>query len=208
MKSVRFLAMAAIALAVSTASLAQGAADKPGDKPAEQVDMAAMMERARKYTKPGKSHEQLKRVLGTWDTETRMIMDGKLGDAEKGTMTCKWLMEGRWVQCDLDGQMMGRPFKGFYVMGYDNFKQSYVTVALNNFDTAMFYSEGDMDPGGKAIIAYGTLDEYMTGELGKMVKSVWRFVSDDEMKHEVHDLPIGENNTEVFEVSYKRRVEK
>jgi hypothetical protein len=42
---------------------------------------------------------------------------------------------------------------------------------------------------------YGTLDEYLTGEHDKMVKSVWRFVSDDEMRLEVHDLAIGESNS-------------
>ena len=47
----------------------------------------------------------------------------------------------------------------------------------------------------------------MTGEHDKMVKSVWRFVSDDEMKLEVHDLPIGEDNTQVFEIRYRRRKE-
>jgi len=40
-----------------------------------------------------------------------------------------------------------------------------------------------------------------------MVKSVWRLVSNDEMKLEVHDLAIGESNAEVFEVRYRRHKE-
>ena len=48
------------------------------------------------------------------------------------------------------------------------------------------------------------LDEYLTGEHDKMVKSVFRFVSEDEMKLEVHDLPIGESNTKVVEITYTR----
>ena len=65
-------------------------------------------------------------------------------------------------------------------------------------------SQGDMDPGGKAILMYGTLDEYLPGEVGKMVKSVFRFESKDKIILEVHDLPIGENNTKVFEIVYTR----
>ena len=72
-------------------------------------------------------------------------------------------------------------------------------------DTIMIHQEGDMDPGGKALLMYGTLDEYLTGEHDKMVKTVFRFLSEDEIVMEVHDLPIGEKNTKVFEIRYKRR---
>jgi len=89
-------------------------------------------------------------------------------------------------------------------MGYDNFKQSYVITTVTNMDTAMLRSEGDLTPDGRALIAYGTLDEYLTGEHDKMVKYVWRFNSPGEMVLEVHDLPIGETNTKVVEITFRR----
>jgi hypothetical protein len=103
------------------------------------------------------------------------------------------------------GKMMGRPIETFYLMGYDNFKMSYVVASISSMDTAMVHSEGDMDPSGKSLISYGTLDEYLTGEHDKMVKSVWRFLSADKMVLEIHDLPIGENNTKVIEITYTRQ---
>ncbi len=54
-------------------------------------------------------------------------------------------------------------------------------------------------------MSYGTIDEYLTGEHDKMVKTVWRFISDDKMVLEIHDLPIGENNTKVVEITYTRK---
>ncbi len=201
MRSFCLTVVSLLVLAVSTApaSLAQ--------EKQEQVDMAAMMAQAKKWTQPGDPHKLLHRFLGTWDTETRMNIPGASPPPEKGTATCHWLMEGRWLQCDTTGQMMGMPMKTSYILGYNNFKMSYVSAAMNSFDTAMIYSEGDLDPSGKALLMYGTLDEYLTGEHDKMVKSVFRFVSDDEMKLEVHDLPIGESNTQVFEVRYRRHKE-
>ena len=187
-----------LALAVSIVP-ASSAQEKP-----EQVDMAAMMAQAKKWTQPGDAHKLLHRFLGTWDTETRLNMPGA-PPPEKGTSTCRWLMENRWLQCEASGQMMGMPMKTGFILGYNNFKMSYVSAAINSFDTAMIYSEGDLDPSGKALLMYGTLDEYLTGEHDKMVKSVFRFVSDDEMKLEVHDLPIGESNTQVFEIRYRRQ---
>lgn len=189
----------ALAISITPSSLAQ--------EKAEKVDMAAMMAQARKYTQPGDAHKLLHRFLGTWDTETRITVPGSSPAPEKGTATCRWLIDGRWLQCDASGQMMGMPMRTSFILGYNIFKMSYVSSAINSVDTAMIYSEGDLDPSGKALLMYGTLDEYLTGEHDKMVKSVWRFVSDDEMKLEVHDLPIGENNTQVFEIRYRHRKE-
>ncbi len=176
-------------------------------QPAEQPDpgeMAAMMEKVKQFTEPGKHHRILERFIGKWDTETRFFMGETPTPAEKGTAETSWLMDGRWIQTRAKGRMMGRPIEGHTVMGYDNFKMSYVATSVSSMDTAMIRSEGDMDPGGKAILLYGTLDEYLSGEHDKMVKTVMRFVSDDQFVMEVHDLPIGEKNTKVVEITYKR----
>lgn len=169
------------------------------------VDIQAAMAKAQKYVQPGEHHLKLERFLGTWETETRMMLPGGSTPAEKGTATYSWLMEGRWLKGESSGSMMGMPVRTFTILGYDNFKMSYVTASVSSFDTALTTSEGDMDPSGKALLAYGTLDEYITGEHDKMVKYVWRFPSADEMVLEVHDLPIGEKNTQVVEIRFKRR---
>lgn len=187
------------------AAHSQEAADAQA-RPAEgqQVDMAAMMVRAKQYTTPGEEHRLLERFLGSWDTATRITMAGMGQDAEKGTATFQWLMEGRWLQGSARGTIMGMAFETFLLMGYDKLKMSYVTAMVNSLDTALVTSEGDLDPGGEVLLAYGTLDEYLTGEHDKMVKYVWRFLSDDEILLEVHDLPIGEKNTQVLEIRYTR----
>jgi Protein of unknown function (DUF1579) len=167
-------------------------------------DYAAMMAKAKKYTEPGKHHKVLERFLGQWKTETRFVMAGKTTPPEKGTAEFSWLMKDRWLKSEWSGKMMGRPLQGFLILGYDNFRQSYVTTYVTNMDTAMLHSEGRMDPGGKALLSYGPLDEYLTGEVAKMVKYVWRFPAEDKMTFEVHDLPIGEHNTKVMEVAYSR----
>jgi hypothetical protein len=168
------------------------------------ADMAAMMEKAKTFTQPGPHHKELARFVGKWNMEMRFFMGDKASPPTKGTSETRWLMDGRWLITETRGQMMGRPYQAAMLMGYDNFKQSFVTAAVSSVDTAMTHSEGDMDPGGKVLITYGLLDEYLTGEVGKMVKYVWRFVSDDKVVWEVHDLPIGENNTKVVEFTFTR----
>lgn len=172
---------------------------------AQQVDMAEMMQKARKFTQPGENHALLKRFLGSWDTELRVTMPGAQAPPEKGVATFSWLIDGRWLKMESRGTMFGMPSETFMILGYDNFKMSYVTASVSSVDTALLHSEGDLTPDGKSLVAYGTLDEYLTGEHDKMVKYAWRFLSDDEMTLEIHDLPIGEVNTKVVEFGFKRR---
>jgi hypothetical protein len=167
--------------------------------------MMQMMEKARKFTQPGEHHKLLERFIGTWDTETRFPMGGSAYPPEKGVSETAWLIEGRWLKSAAKGTMMGQPMEAHMIMGYDNFKMSYVVTYVSSMDTAMLRSEGDLDPGGKVLITYGTLDEYLTGEHDKMVKYVWRFESDDKVVMEIHDLPIGEKNTKVVEIVSTRR---
>lgn len=180
---------------------------QPGQPPSQEQmakEMAEMMAKAKKFTQPGEHHEALKRFLGKWDMETQVFAAGQAMPGSKGSMECSWLMDGRWLKIEGNGALMGMPYEMFMIVGYDNFKQSYVTTSIQSIDTAMTHSEGDIDPSGKALITYGTLDEYLTGEHDKMVKYVWRFISDDEVTFEVHDLPIGENNTKVMEFRMTR----
>jgi hypothetical protein len=185
---------------VGPAALAQETKPKPA-----AADMAAMMEKAKKFTEPSKHHKLMEKFLGKWNTETRIFMGTQATPAEKGTAESSWLMDGRWLKSESKGTMMGAPFTSVSILGYDNFKQSYVNTTVTTADTAMVRVEGDLDPGGKALLMYGTLDEYLTGEHDKMVKTVFRFLSADKIVMEIHDLPIGEQNTKVVEVIYTRK---
>ncbi len=167
--------------------------------------LAEMMAKAQKYTQPAEHHKKLERFVGEWDMEIRITMQGAPGTATKGSSTIKWLMPGRWLQMESTGTMMGLPLNTFTLLGYDNFKQSYVTTSVSSIDTAMNRSEGDFTPYDKALVVYGTLDEYLTGEHDKMVKTVYRFISDDELMIEVYDLPIGEVNNQVLEFKMTRK---
>jgi hypothetical protein len=172
---------------------------------AQPVDMAAMMAKAAQYTQPGPNHAVLEKFIGEWETETTLLIPGQKAKKEMGTHKFQWLMKGRWLQRSGAGSLAGMPVEMFGLIGYDNFKQSFVSTDVSSMDTAMNRAEGDMDPGGKALVFYGTIDEYLTGEHDKAVKYVWRFEDANKMVLEVHDLPIGLNNTKVVEVVFRRK---
>ncbi len=166
--------------------------------------MQEYMKQFARFTQPGEKQKLLERFIGKWDTETTFFMGGGPQPSGKGSVEVSWLMPGRWLEFRGTVGMMGKNVQVFSVMGYDNFKQSYVCCNVESMDTAMTHFEGDATQDEKSLIGYGTLDEYTTGEVAKMVKYAYRFVDKDKIVLEVHDLPIGETNTKVLEFTYTR----
>ena len=168
-------------------------------------EMAEMMAKMQKYTRPGEEHKALERFLGKWNTSTTFSMPGM--PPAKGTSEFRWVIDGYFIISEGETTMppmMGGNVKSVNILGYDKFKMSYVSAMMSTMDTALRTAEGDLTRDGKSLLTYGTLDEYLTGEHDKMVKYAWRFPSDDKMVLEVHDLPIGEENTKVVEIVFTR----
>lgn len=199
----RLLALFCIAL-FTPPVWAQDSAEGQSQEADNTAAMQAMMAKVQEFTQPGDHHKVLEKFIGTWNTETKITMAGMPDTPEKGTAVIKWLIDGRWIQTESTGVFLGQPVQSFSMMGYDNFKKSYRVSSVSSIDTAMYTAEGDMDQHGKTLLLYGTVDEYLTGEHDKMVKTVYRLISDDEIVMEIHDLPIGEENTQVLEIRYIR----
>ncbi len=168
-------------------------------------ELAEMLSRAEKYTAPGDRHKLLAGFVGKWSTKTWITLGGTKSEPETGTADFRWLVENRWLASETRGTFLGAAFEAHSVLGYDNFKMSYVTSSVTNMDTAMHYAEGDMDDSGETLLLFGTLNEYLTGEHDKMTQTVWRFPDPDRMIVEVHDLSMGETHTKVVEVHYTRQ---
>ena len=201
-------ALAGAAVWLTCTAFTQDAAT-PGGGGAPNADaMAAMQEGMKKWMetcKVGPQHQKLAKLVGKWDTEFVMYGMGPTPEKSPGTAEFSWLFDGRWLQQNWSGSMMGMPVSGHSIVGYDNFKQKYTSVWVNSMDTQMLTAEGNFDQSGNALITYGQMDEPMTGENDKMVKYVTRFEGDDKLVFEIHDLAIGEANTKVIEVTYTRK---
>jgi hypothetical protein len=201
--------VAALAAAATSAS-AQRRDDRNPDftfKPPTPEEMQQAMSIWMELGQPSLYHERLEYFVGEWETTTKLWMGGADGPAQEstGSATYSWLMAGRWLQENLTGTMMGMPFEGYQLLGYDNYRREYVAVWVDSFSTTLTQSSGLLDESGKVITLFGEMDEPTTGELGKMAKYVTRIVDDDTFVFEVHDLGIGGDNTRVMEITYRRK---
>lgn len=169
-------------------------------------DMDAAMKAWKDAATPGPMHKALDMLVGKWDATVTMTMGPEGASQEsKATSEFTWILGGRFLEQTFTGEMMGMPFHGRGLFGYDNFNKKYTTVWIDNSTTAVLYATGHADQSGKIITFYGTMDEPMTGEHGKNVKYVARLVDNRTMVYEIHDLAIGEPNTKVMEITYRKR---
>jgi hypothetical protein len=194
--------VAALTLIAAAALPAQEGMTTP-----DMPDMETMMKIWEAARTPGKMHKLLEPLVGSWETTSRIWMQGPGAPPteSKGTAETEWILGGRYVRMDSHGQMMGQPMRGIGWTGYDNFKKKFTMLWMDDMSTAMYFAKGDFDPEGKVLTVYGEMDEPMTGEIGKPVKYVTRIIDENTHVFEIHDLVFPEGKTMVVEVTYTRK---
>ncbi|MBD3233841.1 MAG: DUF1579 domain-containing protein [candidate division Zixibacteria bacterium] len=159
-----------------------------------------------KYGQPGEQHEKLAGLVGTWDFTSKWWQDPSAPPGEsKGTAEVQTILKGRFIQEDIHGEMQGAPFHGINFMGYDNFKEKYVMTWMDDMSTSIMVSYGKPNSSGDEIRFEGTYDDFMTGEKGKVAKSMLRFVSEDEHVYEMYEMDDEGKEFKTFEVIYTRQ---
>lgn len=168
--------------------------------------MKEMQERAAAARAAGEHHAELARFVGTWDVTMALVMPGVPRQESKGVATYEWVVDGLWLLQRLEGKLFGADYQHVTLHGFDNYAKNHVAASVSSFDTSLLVSRGVVvDPEGKVTAVYGTLDEYMTGELNKPYRAVTRVIDDDHHTMEIWDLGIGVDGAVVFEWTYKRK---
>lgn len=132
-----------------------------------------MMATWQKYSTPGEHHQMLNEMAGKWTHKVTMWMtpDGPPMEST-ATSTAALSMDGRWLEETFEGNMWGMPFEGHNLLGYDNFRNEYVSVWRDNLSTAAMVSRGTFDPATKTLTMTATMDDFMSGARDVPVRQV------------------------------------
>jgi hypothetical protein len=118
----------------------------------EKRDFQAVMEAWQKLAVPGEFHKFLASRAGSWTTRSRHWMEPDKPPMEfAGSCERKMILDGRYLQEEFSGEMMGHPFTGIGVIGYDNQSKKYVSVWMDTMSTGIYFFEGTGGPDGKTI---------------------------------------------------------
>jgi len=154
---------------------------------------------------PSEHHASLAAWIGEWDCAIEVFMDPAAPPMQsRGSARFSWLFEGRWLQQQFNGEVMGRPFEGYGISGYDNFRKQYVDMWVDSMSTSLMTMTGGSMPGSDVTVMFGTMDEPMTGEIGKTIRNVVTRHTDDHFTFEMQEVMYGEPFT-VMRIEYRRR---
>jgi len=143
---------AAPAAAKSSEKVAEKAAGKSAaTDPARDMMAEAMA----KLAMPGDKHAWMKGAEGKWKTTVKSWFAPGEPAVSEGTAEMKMVLGGRYLEQRFKTTMMDQPFEGFGLQGYDNAKQTFWSIWIDNSSTGVMMSEGTLDESGKVLTFTG-----------------------------------------------------
>jgi uncharacterized protein DUF1579 len=174
------------------------------EKKATQMDPQAMMEEYQKLSTPGEPHKLFASLAGTWTTKTKEWMEpGKPPMESTGSVEMKMLLDGRFLQQEFTGHMMGQPYSGVGVSAYDNLRKRYVSTWIDTMGTGIFMMEGTANPDGKTITLKGQHDELGGGRMTH--RAVWKIVDNNTQTFDMFGTHQGGKEMKMMEITYTRK---
>lgn len=177
------------------------AKEKKHDK---NMDPQAMMEVWKKLGTPGEPHKLFAGIAGSYTTHTKEWMEpGKPPVESDGTSESKMLLDGRFLYQEYHAQMMGQPFSGIGIDGYDNSTKKYVTAWIDTMGTGIFFMEGTASADGKTITLRGSHPEPGGGKMSH--RAVWKITDNNSQTFEMYGAHHGKKETKFLEIHYTRK---
>ena len=143
------------------------------------VDSAAGMKAMMEAGTPGESHKVIAKAAGTWTADvTHWMGEGAAPQKASGKSVNTMIHGDRYLHAKFSGDMMGMPFEGSSIMGYDNTEKKYFSTWIDNMSTAMMTTWGTWDDANKSITLTGSMKNPANG-LDCDLKEVYKIVDDN-----------------------------
>ena len=169
----------------------------------QDVSQDEMMKAWQEYMTPGDEHAMLANLVGEWEGDITMWMDpSQPPQNTKGTAKYAAIMDGRYIEGTYGAMMMGMPFEGKDISGYDKAKKKYFTFWIDNMGTGTMYVEGTYDKKTKTLNYAGE----MIGPMGNTMKvrEVITVIDKDHQNFEMY-MDDGRGEMKSMEIKYTRK---
>ncbi|MBI4816064.1 MAG: DUF1579 domain-containing protein [Deltaproteobacteria bacterium] len=194
------------ALLLAPLSTQAGEPEKPGAAAPAAAEQKPdpMMEAWMKAATPGPQHQLLKSLAGNFTVASKAWMDPKAPPMESaGKMKAQMTLGDRFLHQTLESQMMGQPFTGAGLIGFDNVKGKFVSTWSDTMGTMIMMFEGTADKTGNVITMTGEYLDPMTKKKKKM-RTVMKVESADKQTFELYDQDKKGKEFKAMEAVYTR----
>jgi hypothetical protein len=152
---VRMSLASAVVVALATLAAAQGQ-----KQPEMTPEQKAEMEAYQKAGIPGAPHQELASSVGTYDLKIKSWHEpGGPAMEDTGTATRSMALGGRVLVEAFTGSMMGMPFTGHGMTGFDNVSGKYWSTWNDSMSTGIMVSQGTCDASHKTCSFTGSWND-------------------------------------------------
>ena len=195
-RKTRFAAIAMTLLAAS-AALAQ-------DKTTPSADQKAIMEAYQRAATPGPQHAVLAAMAGEFTLTLKSFNEpGAEPEVSTGTSTRKMILGGRYLEETVHASVMGQPFEGRGLTGYDNVTRTWWGAWIDSMSTGIMITSGSWDEEAGVGSFEGEYNDPVTGELQSSRSVIRRLPNGDELMEMYMTTAFGE--VKAMEILYQRR---
>lgn len=194
----------AICLSLTGVGFASAEQDRAGSA-GQSMDAPtqAMIAAWHKYALPNDNHKILDTLVGTWSHVAKWWMSpDSQPETSQGTNETTWEMGGRFLVKTVKATSMGQPFEGMGLTGFDNGKQTYQTIWMDNMGTGMMIGEGTYDPGTKTLTDHGRFTDPFIGQ--RSYRGVITLIDDDHHSYEMYVADKNGKEFRMMEIVYTR----
>jgi len=151
----------------------------------EENDMATNQKAWMEYMTPGSMHEMMAKSVGEWKAKSTFWMTPDAEPMEtEGIATSEMIMGGRYLKTVHNGTMMGMPFEGMNLQGFDNATNKFTSVWFDNLGTGISVSTGIYEAKRNSIFFTGSMVDPVSGE-DIEYKQIVKFIDDN---HQVFEM--------------------
>ena len=209
------LAFCATALIISACNNEKNPdTDKPADgattmekKPEAppMPDSATMMKNWQDYMTPGDMHKMMAKWDGTWTGDISMWMyPGDPVQKTTGTAVNKMIMNGLYQESNHTGLMMGMPFNGKSLVGFDNHRKEFVSTWVDNMGSGIMVMRGPWDEATKTINLKGTMVDPGT-KSDTEVRETFKIIDDNTQEMEMFVMSPDGKEFKTMNIKFTRK---
>ena len=196
-RNTRFAVVAITLLVAAGAALAQDSAAPSGDQ-------QAIMEAYQRAATPGPQHAILAAMAGEFTLTLKSFNEpGAEPEVSTGTATRKMVLGGRYLEETVQASVMGQPFEGRGLTGYDNVTRTWWGAWIDSMSTGIMITSGSWDEEAGVGSFEGEYNDPVTGELQSSRSVIRRLPNGDELMEMYMTTAFGE--AKAMEILYQRR---
>lgn len=194
------MVVAGVVVAGTAAVRAEDQPQQPQMSPEQQAAMAEMM----KLGQPGPQHEGLKKMEGNFTAKVKMYMSPDAPPEEsEGKLENHMILDGRYLVGEFQGTMMGMSYEGASLVGYDNQRQKWLSIWVDNMSTGAMIMEGEEDESGKVTYT-GEFPCPVYGNAITPFRQVFEMKDADHQRFEMYQTAPDGKEHKMMEIEYTR----